>query len=146
MLFKYLWDNIAQENYLCNISPERTDILSQENRRFQICLAACFFNRVKYHQTILALFVHCWLGSSFTACGTTMNRARHRLEQLQHHYDIGKRYLITISFQCQYVIGLHRDENPIKNRCRHNIEGPLGCMIRLFAEKNFRIGCRLSFV
>ena len=30
-----------------------------------------FFNWVHYHRTILALFVQCWLGNSFTACGTT---------------------------------------------------------------------------
>ena len=42
MLPKYVWDNIAQENYLCIVGPERTDILSQQNRLFQICLVACF--------------------------------------------------------------------------------------------------------
>ena len=30
-----------------------------------------FFNWVHYHRTILALFVQCWLGNSFTACGST---------------------------------------------------------------------------
>ena len=42
MLSKYVWDNIAQENDLCNVDPERTDILSQENRLFQIRLLVCF--------------------------------------------------------------------------------------------------------
>ena len=41
-----VWDNIAHDNYLCNVNPERTNILSQENRLFQICLVACFLNRV----------------------------------------------------------------------------------------------------
>ena len=36
-----------------------------------------FFNRVQYHRTILALFVQYWLGSSFTARWTAMNRNRH---------------------------------------------------------------------
>ena len=36
MLSKYVWDNIAQENYLYNVSSEHTDILLQENRVFQI--------------------------------------------------------------------------------------------------------------
>ena len=31
MLSKYLWDNIAQENYLYNIDSARTDMFSQEN-------------------------------------------------------------------------------------------------------------------
>ena len=39
------------------------------------------FNWVLYHWTILALFVQCWLGSSFTACGTTMNTGQLWLEQ-----------------------------------------------------------------
>ena len=42
MLSKYLWDNISQEYYIRNVGPERTDISSQENRLFQICLVACF--------------------------------------------------------------------------------------------------------
>ena len=33
-----------------------------------------------------------------------------------------------ISFKCQYVIGLHRYENPTKNWCRHNVACPLGLM------------------
>ena len=31
MLPKYLWDNIAQENYLYNIDSARRDMFSQEN-------------------------------------------------------------------------------------------------------------------
>ena len=42
MLSKYVWDNIAQENYLRNVDPEHTDILSQENRLFEIYLVASF--------------------------------------------------------------------------------------------------------
>ena len=42
MLSKYVWDNIAQENYLHNVGLEHTDILSQENRLFEICLVACY--------------------------------------------------------------------------------------------------------
>ena len=40
MLPKHIWDNIAQENYFSIVGPERTDILSQENWLFQICLVA----------------------------------------------------------------------------------------------------------
>ena len=36
-----------------------------------------FFNRAHYQRTILALFIQCWLRSSFTAFGTIMNRGRH---------------------------------------------------------------------
>ena len=32
---------------------------------------------------------------------------------------------ITMSLQCQYVIGPHHDENLTKNRCRHDIGCPL---------------------
>ena len=42
MLFKYVWDNIAQENYLRNVDLEHTDLLSLENWLFEICLVACF--------------------------------------------------------------------------------------------------------
>ena len=42
MLSKYVWDNITEENYLCDVGPELTDILSHENRLFQIYLVACF--------------------------------------------------------------------------------------------------------
>ena len=51
---------------------------------------------------------------------------------LQYHFDVGKRYHVTMSFQCKYVVGLHRDENPIENRCRHNTACPLG---KLFLAK-----------
>ena len=32
MLSKHAWDNIAQEIYLRNAGPERTDIFLQENQ------------------------------------------------------------------------------------------------------------------
>ena len=42
---------------------------------------------------------------------------------------------ITISLQFQYVIGLHCDKNPTKNRCRHKIACPLG------SECDFKLIC-----
>ena len=42
MFPKYVLDNIAQEDYLCNVGPECPDKLSQENRPF---LVACFLAR-----------------------------------------------------------------------------------------------------
>ena len=42
----------------------------------------------------------------------------HYAKLLLKHYDVGKRYHITMSLQCQYTICLHRDENLTKNRCR----------------------------
>ena len=67
MLPKHVWDNIAQENYLCNVGTECTYILLQENRLFQICLLTAFltgYNTTK--QSWLFLFnvglgVHLWL-------------------------------------------------------------------------------------
>ena len=42
LLSKYVWDNIAQENYLHNVVPECADIFLQENRlQLQICVVAC---------------------------------------------------------------------------------------------------------
>ena len=73
-----------QESCMCNVGPGRTYILSLEKRLFQICLVTCFFKRLQYHRTILALFIQCWLGSSFKACGTTRNRGRNWLEHSQY--------------------------------------------------------------
>ena len=41
MVSKYVWDNIAQKSYLRNVDLEHADILSLENRLFEICLVAC---------------------------------------------------------------------------------------------------------
>ena len=38
MLLKYVWDNTAKENYLCNVGPERTVIFSQENNTYKVLL------------------------------------------------------------------------------------------------------------
>ena len=38
LLSKYVWESIAQENYLCNVGPERADTFSQENNLILICL------------------------------------------------------------------------------------------------------------
>ena len=40
-----------------------------------------------------------------------------------------------MSLQSHYVIGLHRDENPTKNRCRHNIACPLGYLEQFLGAK-----------
>ena len=44
----------------------------------------------------------------------------------RYNFMMLKKGIISLSLQCQYVIGLYRDENPTKNRCRHNIACPLG--------------------
>ena len=41
---KYVWDNIAQENYLCNIGPERTDVFLQENTYAMLLLWSAWAN------------------------------------------------------------------------------------------------------
>ena len=41
-----------------------------------------------------------------------------------------------MSPQSQYVIGLYRDVNPTKNRCRHNIGCPLGFSVWIEAIIN----------
>ena len=77
---KYLWAMLAQSAQI---------YFRRKTGCFKYVWQA-IFNRVLYHWTILALFVQCWLGSSFTACGTTMNRSRLWLDQLHkyHGYDI----------------------------------------------------------
>ena len=42
MLSKNVWGNIVQENYFRNVDLEHADILSQENRLFEICMVDCF--------------------------------------------------------------------------------------------------------
>ena len=49
-----------------------------------------------------------------------------------------------MSPQSQYVIGLYRDVNPTKNRCRHNIRCPLGSSNYLKMRLNFLIVVRCS--
>ena len=91
MLHWPCWDNLAWKYCLVNVAQI---CLRQHCTRklFVYCWAklhrysfaekpavsnmpdSLFFNWVQYHQTILALFVQCWLRNSFTACGTTMNR------------------------------------------------------------------------
>ena len=56
MFSKYGWDNIAQENYWCSFGPERTDILSPENRLFQIFLVVYFLTRLNITESWLFLF------------------------------------------------------------------------------------------
>ena len=80
MLSKYVWDNIPQENYLRDVGPERTDMLLQENRLFQICLMACFLvGYIITEQSWRLLFnvssgVHLWLvGQQWTGADINWN-------------------------------------------------------------------------
>ena len=79
MLSKYIWDNIAQENYLHNVGPECRYTFAGK-QLFQMS-GGFLFIQVHYHQTTLTLFVQRSLKSSCTACGTTMNKSKHWLEQ-----------------------------------------------------------------
>ena len=50
---------------------KHSDILSQENQLFEICLVVCFLTGYNITE-------QSWFGrSSFTACGSTMNRGQH---------------------------------------------------------------------
>ena len=51
MLSKYVWDNIAQENYLCNIGLERTDMFSQENNLRNVVLVCLGQHCIKQLRT-----------------------------------------------------------------------------------------------
>ena len=86
MLSKYIRDNIAREKHLCNVgqtdillqesTQKHSDILSQENQLFEICLVVCFL-------TVYNITEQSWLGrSAFTACGSTMNRGQHLTEAM----------------------------------------------------------------
>ena len=55
---------------------KHSDILSQENQLFEICLVVCFL-------TVYNITEQSWLGrSAFTACGSTMNRGQHLTEAM----------------------------------------------------------------
>ena len=51
MLSKYVWDNIAQENYLCNIGLERTDMFFQENKLRNVVLVCLSQHCIKQLRT-----------------------------------------------------------------------------------------------
>ena len=98
MLCRPYWDNVALE--YCPVNVFQIRLRQHGTRKLFVqgwprahryvfagktvvvsnMSGSLFFNRIQYHQTILALFVQCCFGSSFTACGTTMNRGRHWLE------------------------------------------------------------------
>ena len=120
MLSRPCWSNISWEYCLDNISQIRLrqhctiKLLVQSwpsAHRYNfagkpavlnIC-GSLFFNRVQYHRTILALFVQCWLRSSFRACGTTMNRGRHWLE----HFNSFKKKIMDFDCYEEYLTSIY---------------------------------------
>ena len=72
-------------------------------------------------KAVISLYMECLENPEVLHCATL---------SLQHHYDVGKRYHITMSPQSQNVIGLYRDVNLTKNQCRYNIGWPLGVVWR----------------
>ena len=50
ILLKYIWDNIAQENYLCNVCPEGTEIDLQENN---LCNVVLHLTRPTLHKIVI---------------------------------------------------------------------------------------------
>ena len=75
MLSKYIWDNIAQENYLHNVGPEYTDILSQENRLFQICLVTWFLTGYNISEKSWLVLFNVGLGVHLRLAGQQWTRA-----------------------------------------------------------------------
>ena len=90
MLYQPCWNNIAYGYLLVNAIqiflrqhctrkllaqclPRAHRILSQENRLFKICLAACFLTGM-ISPSNLGSFCSMLAWVSFMACGTTMNR------------------------------------------------------------------------
>ena len=96
ILYRSCWDNIAYKYCLVNVAQLRlwqhctkkllVHCWARANRHTFAGKPAVlnmsgslFFNRVQF-------FVQCWLGSSFTACGTTLNRGWLWLEHLNQNY------------------------------------------------------------
>ena len=69
-IVEYVWDNIAQENYL----RKRKLLVQCWLRTYRYTFSGkpavsnmsggLFINQVQYHRTIVALFIQCWLRSS----------------------------------------------------------------------------------
>ena len=53
MLSKYVWDNIAQENYWCNVGPDHIVIYTLENNYIQCCFD---LSESTLHETITCTF------------------------------------------------------------------------------------------
>ena len=70
---------LHKKNYLCNIDLEHTDIISLENRLFEIFLVACFLTGCNISPNNLGSFYlfNVWLRSLFMASRTAMNRGQH---------------------------------------------------------------------
>ena len=59
---------------------EQSDMLSKENRLFEVFLVACFLTGYTITKQSWLFLVQCWFESSFTAYWTTMNRCVHWLD------------------------------------------------------------------
>ena len=67
-----------------NVDPERTDILSKENRLFHICLVACFFKSGTISRNNIGSFWSMLTPEFIYSFSTTMDRSWHWLEHQQN--------------------------------------------------------------
>ena len=104
MFSKYVWHNIAHQNYLCKCWPKvHRHVFAGKPLVVSNMSGSLFLNGVQYPRTILTVFVQCWLRSSSKACGTTMSRSLPWLEQ-----NVLSNYILheTVVLMTKILLGL----------------------------------------
>ena len=82
ILSKYVWDNIAQENYLYNVDPERTDIALQKSNPGNVVLNLP--GPTLYKAIICAMLSHSPQSSQFW-----LNMSETTLYRINYLYNVG---------------------------------------------------------
>ena len=107
MLPKYVWENIAQENYLCNIDPERSDTLSQENNLYNVVLICLCRHCTR------KLTVQCWSKAQAQLCNfvwANIAQGNHLCNVCpwltDNFYEENNLYNVASTMLVQYCIGI----------------------------------------
>ena len=107
MLSKYVWENIAQENYLCNVDPERSDTLWQENDLYNVVLICL------YQHWTRKLPVQCWSKAQEQLCNfvwANIAQGNHLCNVCpwltDNFYEENNLYNVASTMLRQYYIGI----------------------------------------
>ena len=107
MLSKYVWENIAQENYLCNVDPERSDTLWQENNLYNVVLICL------YQHWTRKLPVQCWSKAQEQLCNfvwANIAQGNHLCNVCpwltDNFYEENNLYNVASTMLRQYYIGI----------------------------------------
>ena len=107
MLSKHVWDNIAQEYYLCNVDPERSDMLWQENNLYNVVLICL------YQHWTRKLPVQCWSKAQEQLCNfvwANIAQGNHLFNVCpwltDNFYEENNLYNVASTMLRQYYIGI----------------------------------------